>query len=308
MGDLKNINNYIEVKKQDFDSCIDVIEHDLKIDGIDATLRFHYIKFSGNGVPLINLLAEKLYEYIVQYCIASRNREGELTPQQYAQLIKQARKLFRHPIIDAKNPDQTGEAGEALLFFLMEAVLNAPQLVSKMELKTNSGDEVKGSDGIHVKWNEQENIVEFYFGESKLYQSISSAMDSALESIDNFHLKGMYKHEFNMVTKFFKYANDEIKSAITDLIVSGEPGENVRINHACLIGYNWSGFNKLSRTKELSLADCFIERFKADFPRIHGLINEKFSLFERKELKFEVFFIPFPSVSDFRNAFNKALD
>lgn len=308
MSDFKSINDYIEVKKRDFDSCIDVVEHDFKIDDVDATLRFHYIKFNGNGVPLISLLAEKLYEYIVQYCIASRNRDGELTHQQYARLIKQARGLFRHPTIDDDNPDKTGEAGEALLFFLMEAVLNAPQLVSKMELKTNSGDEVKGSDGIHVRWNESESLVEFYFGEAKLYKSISGAMDSALNSINDFHVREMYKHEFNMVTKFFKYANQEIKSAITDLIISGEPSETVRINHACLIGYDWKGFDGLVRTKEASLSECFVERFRNDFPRIHSLINDKFSNFERKQLKFEVFFIPFPCVSDFRNAFNRALN
>lgn len=307
MSSLNELNNYIEVREKDFDSCIDVIEHDFKIDGVDAKLRFHYIKFNGNGIPLISLLAEKLYEYIISYCIASRNREGEMTPQQYARLLKQARDLFRHPEIDNDNPDRTGEAGEALLFFLMEAVLNAPQLVAKMELKTNSRDEVKGSDGIHIKWNEEDCLVEFYFGESKLYQSVSSAMDSALQSINDFHENEMYKHEFRMVTKFFKYSNQEVQNAVSDLIISGEPGQGVRVNHACLIGYDWKGFSKLKSKGQLPLTEEFILSFKEDFPRLHGLINDRFKVFGRKELRFEVFFIPFPSVSDFRNAFNKAL-
>ena len=68
------------------------------------------------------------------------------------------------PKITDNSPDKTGEAGETLLFFLMEAVLGAPQLVAKMELKTNSNDEVKGSDGIHVRWNEQDKLVDLYFG------------------------------------------------------------------------------------------------------------------------------------------------
>ncbi|CAI0881373.1 Domain of uncharacterised function (DUF1837) [Serratia proteamaculans] len=308
MDSFDELNNYVSVKKKDFESCINVVEHNLKIESIDANLRFHYIKFNGNGVPMIKNLAEKLYEYIIDYCIASKNRGGELTNQQFLRLTKQARSLFRHPDINDDVSDKTGEAGEALLFFLMEAVLGAPQLVAKMELKTNASDEVKGSDGIHIKWNDDDKIVEFFFGESKLYKNISAALSSAFKSIDEFHANEMYKHEFNIVTKHFKYANNEIRNAVTDLIISGEPGENVRINHACLIGYDWKGFSELKSTREIPLSESFLTAFRDDLPRIHGLINKKFESFSKKELKFDVFFIPFPSVSEFRNEFNRALD
>ncbi|HAH1155089.1 TPA: DUF1837 domain-containing protein [Escherichia coli] len=190
----------------------------------------------------------------------------------------------------------------------MEAVLGAPQLVAKMELKTNSNDEVKGSDGIHVRWNEQDKLVDLYFGEAKLYKKVSSALDEALKSISSFHESEMYKHEFNIVTKFFKYANDEIKNAISELIVSGEPGPNIRLNHACLIGYNWHKFNKLKATNEQSLEQHFLKEFKNDLPRLKKLLEDKFISFPQKHLKFDVFFIPFPSVTDFRNEFNAALD
>lgn len=130
---------------------------------------------------MVKALAEKLYEYIIDYCFSMQDRVEPLSSQQWLALAKQARSLFRHPKITDDSPDKTGEAGETLLFFLMEAIIGAPQLVAKMELKTNSNDEVKGSDGIHIKWNEKDKIVDFYFGESKLYQKISSAMDSALK-------------------------------------------------------------------------------------------------------------------------------
>lgn len=190
----------------------------------------------------------------------------------------------------------------------MEAVLGAPQLVAKMELKTNSNDEVKGSDGIHVRWNEQDKLVDLYFGEAKIYKRVSSALDEALKSISSFHESEMYKHEFNIVTKFFKYANNEIKNAISDLIISGEPGPNIRLNHACLIGYNWHKFKKLKATDEQSLEQHFLKEFKNDFPRLKKLLEDKFNSFPQKHLKFDVFFIPFPSVTDFRNEFNAALD
>lgn len=308
MGAFDNLNDYVAVRKKDFESCLDVTEHDLEIDSVITNLRFHYIKFDGNGMPMVKALACKLYEYIIDYCISARERSDTLTSQQSMILSKQARDLFRHPDVTDNSPDKTGEAGETLLFFLMEAVLGAPQLVAKMELKTNSNDEVKGSDGIHIKWNEHDKLVDFYFGESKLYKQVSNALDEALKSISSFHANEMYKHEFNMVTKFFKYANNEIKSAISELFVAGEPGPNVRINHACLIGYDWAKFKKLKNSKEQTIDEHFLQEFKKDLPRLKKLLEDKLSTFTLKHLRFDVFFIPFPSVKEFRNEFNKALD
>lgn len=308
MGKFDNLNDYVAVRKKDFENCINVVDHELQIDCVVTNLRFHHVKFNGNGVPMVKALASKLYEYIIDYCISARERSDTLTTQQSMILSKQARDLFRHPKITDDSPDKTGEAGETLLFFLMEAVLGAPQLVAKMELKTNTNDEVKGSDGIHVKWNEKDKLVDLYFGEAKLYKQISSALDEALKSISTFHENEMYKHEFNMVTKFFKYANDEIKEAISELIISGEPGPGVRINHACLIGYNWSKFNKLQSNNEQTLEQNFLKEFKKDFPRLKKLLESKFTSFPQKHLRFDVFFIPFPSVTDFRNEFNAALN
>lgn len=308
MSDLSKINTYKVVQRSDHDSCIDVIEHSHKLNSVKANLRFHHFKFNANGIPMVKNVAEMLYDYIVDFCISSKNREGELSTKQYTRLVKEARSLFRHPEIENNSDDNTGEAGEALLFFLMEAILEAPQIVAKMELKTNSHDEVKGSDGIHIKWDEKNKIVDFYFGEAKLYKKISSAMDSALKSIGDFHDDEMYKYEFSMVTKHFKYANKNIRNEVVKLISLGEPSENVRLNHACLIGYDWKEFNNLNGEYEHPISQEFKIRFENDLPRIVKLLEKKFSTFEHKHLRFDVFFIPFKSVSDFRNAFNFALD
>lgn len=308
MKAIKNIEKLISVNPTDYEACIDVIQHECEVSDVQANMRIHHLKFDGNGRPMTKALANMLYEYIIDYCIASKNRPTELTSRQATKLTKEARNLFRHPDISDKSPDKTGEAGEVLLFFLMEAILKAPQLVSKMELKTNRRDEIKGSDGIHVKWNDEDKVVDFYFGESKLYRDIGSAITDALESINSFHASEMYKHEFTMVTKHFKYADEESKSAVIELIKLGEPGQSVRINHACLIGYNWEEYNRLTPAKPDKLLQDFKERLLQDSTRLSDHLNKRFSSFERKQLCFDVFFIPFPSVKDFRNEFNAALD
>lgn len=307
MDSGSKINDYISVKQTDYSNCIDVIEHDHVIKGIVSTVRLHYLKFDGNGKPMVEALANTLYSYIIDYCLSARNRNDPLTTQQATLLTKEARKLFRHPTVTDKTPDNTGEAGELLLYFLLESVLKAPQLVSKMELKTNHKDEVKGSDGMHARWNQKDMMVDFFFGEAKLYKSSANAIASAIESINQFHDIKMYQHEFTMVTKHFKYADEKTKKAISSMIINGEPGSNVRVNHACLIGYDFKGYNSLIFSRE-TLTTEFCKRFLADSERLVDLLQKRFDDFDKKHLNFEVFFIPFPSVVDFRNAFNVALD
>lgn len=303
-----NINRYLSVDKSSYDSCIGCLDHEYKIDGYKTNVRLHYLKFDGNGQPMVKALANLLYEFIIDYCISSANRPEQLTARESARLTKEARKLFRHPEIDSENPDRTGEAGELLLFFLIEAILGAPQMVSKMELKTNHKDEVKGSDGIHAKYNSEDELVDFFFGEAKLYVDSNSAINSALSSIDDFHNIEMLEHEFTMVTKHFKYSNEETKKALSSLIVCGEPGPNARLNHACLIGYNYKEFSTIDGGNPKALTENFISKFHEEGLRLTTSLQKKIANMNCNHLSFEFFFLPFPSVDDFRNAFNKALD
>ncbi|WP_046079465.1 HamA C-terminal domain-containing protein [Halomonas sp. HG01] len=308
MSLARSIEDKVSVESPDFSNCISVLEHDLEITGVDAKVRLHYLRFDGNKRPMVKALADTLYAYIIDYCLSARNRSETLTARQSAVLTKEARSLFRHPEITDDSPDKTGEAGETLLYFLLEAVLKAPQMVSKMELKTNHKDEVKGSDGIHAKWNAELEMVDFYFGESKLYKNSSDALTSALKSVNDFHDIKMYEHEFNMVTKHFKYADEEVKREISQLFVNGNPGPNVRINHACLIGYDYDGYDKVCSAPQSELKDKFECEFLVNASKLARGLQRKLDGFEKKYLVFDVFFLPFPSVVEFRNAFNEALD
>lgn len=305
---VKSIAEKVSVDSRDFSNCINVAEHNLKIHGIETIVRLHYLKFDGNKKPMVKALANTLYTYIIDYCLSAKNRNENLTARQSTLLTKEARSLFRHPEITDDSPDKTGEAGETLLYFLMEAVLQAPQIVSKMELKTNHKDEVKGSDGIHARWNPELAMVDFYFGESKLYKKLSDALTSALKSIDDFHSIKMYEHEFNMVTKHFKYADAEVKREISDLFINGNPGPNVRINHACLIGYDYKGYEDVYPEDRCRLNERFELEFLTHGKDLVDTLQKKLDAFEKKYLAFDFFFLPFPSVVEFRNAFNEALD
>ena len=112
-----------------------------------------------------------------------------------------------------------------------------------------------------------------------------------------------------MVTNHFKSSDEETRKEIASMLIHGEPGSSVCVNHACLIGYDFKAYEDLEKgAAPIKLLSEFANHLLEDGERLRNLLQSNFDKFDRKHLKFEVFFIPFPSVSEFRNAFNAALD
>lgn len=268
----------------------------------------HHLKFDANGQPKVADLAKCLVNHAIDYAISARNRPAVMTPQEGMKYAQAARKLFRVVAAPAGTADLAGEAGELLLYFLLEAVLEAPQVVAKIELKTNPALEVNGSDGIHMRWHPVDNLVDVYFGESKLYNDVGAALRNAFNSIENFHANGMRDHEYSMATKFFKGVDNNVKAAVTEVLDTGKPGPGARINHACLIGYDWTA-NGLTPGQAAAAVEAEYQRqYLADAARLHQALQTRFDNCQRKQFGFEVFFIPFTSVQAFRDAFNAAME
>jgi hypothetical protein len=79
MKTINEVNKFVSVSKQDLEACINVVEHSLCIKSLCAEVRFHHLKFDGNGRPMVKALAEKLYEYIIDYCFSMQDRGEPLS-------------------------------------------------------------------------------------------------------------------------------------------------------------------------------------------------------------------------------------
>lgn len=73
-------------------------------------------------------------------------------------------------------------------YILTQEFLRLPQLISKMSLKTSGQLHYQGADGIHVGFDKVQQNLHLYWGESKMYQNISSAITACVESIKGFLL------------------------------------------------------------------------------------------------------------------------
>lgn len=122
-------------------------------------------------------MVESLIESVADFSISRKTKEKyQSSPMTLSQ---KAREKFRN------YKENKGELGEFLLFCFLEGHLNAPKILSKLELKTSTNMYVNGSDGIHFLKLPSGNY-QLIFGESKLYDDLTTGLRDAFQSINDF--------------------------------------------------------------------------------------------------------------------------
>jgi hypothetical protein len=286
----------IEVRKADYDAHFAHVQHQVEIETYpEARVRLHYVRHDASGRCRFEELARKLVNYITLYCYAASRRQ-DLHEVDRNELFQKARDLFR-------KCDTSGQVGEILIYFLLEAVLGAPQVLKKMPITTNPGDERKGGDGVHLRWDDSDQVLELIFAESKLWQSFQSALSSAFESVDKFHSTRAGAHEIDLFTAGFV----SLPEPTRDLVISYIDGENVgksRLVQACLIGFDWSEYSCLDDHRRTEFLANFEDRYRR-WTEDHAKrsISEKLQTFQHRHLRFEFFLLPFRDVAAFRQWF-----
>lgn len=194
-----------------------------------------------------------------------------------------------------------------LLYFLLEADLRAPQMVAKVDLKMNPRLEIHGSDGIHMRWDDESEMLDIYFGEAKLEADVRSALRNIRDSLRAFHGKGLDRHEVSMVTSHFKFADSPLRERILEYMDPHGSSPSYRVNHACLVGYSWEEYLKLSRQVNRGAVERrFVAEYESQTEDLSGFFKDILGGV-LPEYHLDVFFIPFDSVDSFRAAFLEAV-
>jgi len=296
---LLTLEQYLAVKPEHYHECLGELTHDLTCpSGLDASFRFHYVLTDGDGQPKFEYLADMLVGYIVNYCFSAKKLHT-LTPYEFSRLFMQARELFR------KN-SHSGQAGEILIYFLLETVLSATQVLQKMPIVTNPADERKGGDGLHAKWNPDLKLLDVFFSESKLYKDFSGAIRSAFKSMEEFHATATRKHEYFLTTHNMGMLDPIAQQELTEFF-TGKAGKNIRTNHACLIGFDWEEYKCLDDARRKQFLTDFETRYRAEAARIKDKINAHLGTSSINRFRLHFFLVPFKSVEQFRDWFMKAL-
>lgn len=309
------LRNILEGRYTGFNARFKELKYNWCIKDIDVEGNFYYLTFKDGKVSLDDFI-DFIYYKVINFCVPAKERNRlrklylETNDDRYIfELTDRARNLFVKSI---QQQTTTGEPGELILFILLEAVLNAPQLACKMHLKTNVNMPVHGSDGIHVSYNDTNGELTLYWGESKLYQKLPNALDQVCESIGSFvNEDGGVKprdRDIQIIKDHIAIDNEKAKDEILKYFDPYEEQSNsINERFACFVGFD---FNKLSSAGKMDKKD--IEKyFEAEYLK---RIETACKLFEEKirknnihKLKYTFFLIPFEDVEEVRTKFLRKL-
>lgn len=273
---------------------------------------FHYITFA-DGVPTVQEFVEYLYDCLIPYCLPKAKVNEALSgidlKADYTRIVRlhdDARSLF----IRAKNQlESGGEPGELILYALLEWVLKAPRLVSKMYLKTNNNMPVHGTDGIHLGYDEKNDLLTIYFGESKIYQNFSGAADAAFKSMSELLANaGQISREIEILNNLSDLASlpPAFQNKIRDYINPYSKSEltlQKRVVHACLLGFEYNAYKRILKMKPEQVASTFEDKYKQRIASACRVIERRYVDRLPVTTNLHLFLLPFPSLSTFRSAF-----
>lgn len=294
-----SLEGLLEAQRADYDSNFSQIDHEITCDEPpSATIRLHFVKADASGEPRFRELARVLARYITLYCLRAERRR-DLSELEQNEMFMRVRDLFTLT-------KKSGQVGELLIYFLLETVLHAPQVLKKMPMTTSPNDERKGSDGVHILWYEAAGVLELIFAESKIWKSFSSALSDAFKSMEEFHDSRTKQHEVNCVSAEFSNLSPELQEKVLSYI-DGENASNYRQAQACLIGFNWKEYECLCDERRAEFIKEFETRYRSWAEGMRDSLNNKLKTFKHKHLRFEFFMLPFRDVEEFRAWFLEAL-
>lgn len=298
-------------------SRIHTAEHDIVTNHKHLNLRLHYPALR-DAQATVEELVKAIALYLTHFSLPRKRVEAVYAAQEtmntaferhqaISRLEQEARSLF---IRARKSSQRTGEAGELLLYLLTEWLLDAPQIIAKMALKTSAQMPIHGSDGIHVRFDAQTSRLILFSGEAKLHSDITKAIASAVTSIKAGLNRGKMQHEIELVQRHIDFSglDETARTALLRYLDPFDEAYNDRLEVVtCLVGFDFTGYADLtadgledpdtnfrtSATAKLSEVGPVFAKALADA----GLANQRV----------ELFLFPVPSVSVLRDLFQNQI-
>lgn len=286
-------------------------EHDVTTDHDHLTLRLHYPALR-NGQATIDDLVKTISLYLTHFSLPRKqvqdvySAQAEMKTdferhQAISRLEQEARSLF----IRARETSQrTGEAGELLLYLLTEWLLDAPQIIAKMSLKTNAQMPVHGSDGIHIRYDTKLGRLIFYSGEAKFHKDVGQAIKAAATSIKSGRDKMQY--ELELVQRHIDFAglDEPARKSLLRYLDPFDEASNERVEVVtCLVGFDFSSYADLAAEgtdePDVRFSALALEKLREVGPTFAKALTDA----GLHGQKVELFLFPVPSVATLRDRF-----
>ena len=288
-------------------------------DNTKITGRFFYLDFR-NHTPNQKTFVDYIFTKIDRYCIPRQERNRAKKRYQETQdesvfttLHDQAIKLFVYS--NNKRGAHLGEPAELIAFILLEAFLGAPQIASKMFLKTNTAMPVHGADAIHMRYHKETGCLDLLWGEAKLYENLNDGISNALESIRNF-IKVDDKtgnrqrdRDIEIIKDFPDVDDEDMRRAICDYFdpYSDKAG-NIQDIYVCFVGYDETLYKCLVGTNDKEIEEYFkVKYIQKAVNTYNSFVTKIEKNSELSGLQFIVLLLPFNDINSLRDDFKAKL-
>ena len=291
----------MELKSSINESFLELFYKELECDVTEthSRLNLHILKIENNQFCYPDLV-KHLRNHFISFSLSRKEIQDFEKDRRYGELYATAASKFRDYNVN------DGEAGELLLFCFLESHLKAPKILTKLEIKLSSKDYAKGSDGVHLL-KVADKDYQLIFGESKLYQNLTTSITKAFESIHDFttRSKNNINDEIGLLnSQLCKETFDEelyqfLKSVIMPKANEDEP---ITKNNAFAI---FAGFeiNPTDEEKKLSNSD-FLKTIKEQVKKeVEGKmehIKKKIEEYSLHRYTFYVYVFPFMKLDETR--------
>lgn len=256
-----------------------------------------------NYYEMSTLLKDTSFDYVLSRKEIKKYAENS----QYGIMSRQVVNKFK----DWNKND--GELGELLLYSFLEGVLKAPQILSKMSIKTNKQMYVYGADGVHL-YKEKSGEWHFVYGESKVYKDFVGAFREAITSISRFlgneeiQFKGLENYLISSNIYKEELSEEELK-IVEEIIYPGSSSKSIPHSDAfgIFIGFEIElddSKKKLTNEKynEYVNHEC-IKLINRSKKRLENIIEKN----ELKGNKFYVYLMPFTDIDNTRKEIIKGI-
>lgn len=282
------------------------------------TVTLLFAKFREDA-PDIEALAEWLWLNAINYVIPLKKRRKAVAASSNSgsggdlsistRLVTATRRAFIN--FNKQYPARASEVGELLAYLIALKYLDAPQIASKMALKTNANMPVHGLDGVHASF--ENGIMTLFFLESKLTKTAAAGAADYAKSVSGFgSSRKQYLLEYEILSDLGNLdalADDDKDAALAYFDVYGTK-KSQRIERSVgIICYSESKVfsNKLPKTSGTPPSE-----HEKNFSGIYGSQLEVHRNLVKTQLQkhgldpadCELYFVAVPDVAELRKLFS----
>lgn len=286
-----------------------LVSRDVSIDGHLVKIHCHCLTLDGNGRVQPRRLAEFMRNAVVDYAIPrSQLLEAKARDQKFnsseavTELVERAKRSFT-------DLATSGEGGGMLLFLLAERFLKLPQILCKMDLKTDTRMHYHGADGVYAGVTD-DGLLKLYWGESKVYGDASAAVRECLRSLSPFltepdHEDAERERDLLLLSDKADLSDRRLTEAIKKYFdKSSVMSKRVQYCGVALVGFD-APFYPEDNAK--GIAEDIIEASRAALVGWADRIGERLIVEKLDQVEIELLCVPLPSADGFRAAFLKAM-